>query len=301
MMQRTDEVEVAGRQLTLTGRWLRIARLSQEWFEDVEDPPKLVADLDASRIRPDIFTFWQRPPTSVPLFQYHLEWEQIAVLPVTTFDNWYRHQINNKTRNLIVKAQKRGVEVRPATFDDSFVRGMTAIFNETPLRQERPYLHYGKSFETIKRDFARYLFREQLIGAYLGNELIGFIMLADGGSFGYLGQIISLIRHRDKSPTNALMAKAVEVCAQRGWRYLVYALWPRGPLRDFKRHNGFECVRVPRYYVPLTLKGRLALRLGLHRALADWLPESTLPQLKAARFKFYSLLYSSKTRIRDGT
>ena len=40
------------------------------------------------------------------------------------------------------------------------------------------------------------------------------------------------------------MAKAVEVCAEKGIPYLVYALWPRGPLREFKRHNAFECVKM---------------------------------------------------------
>jgi hypothetical protein len=299
-MTQRDEVDVAGLRVSLSGRWLRFARLSQEWFDDVDDPQGLVAHLKGAGTRADVFSFCQRLPDTVPRFPYHLEWDSIAVLQLDTFDEWYKTQINNKTRNLIVKAKKRGVEVRPTSFDDSFVRGMTTIFNETPIRQERPYLHYGKTAETVKREFARYLFREELFGAYFENELIGFIMLADAGEFAYLGQIISLIRHRDKSPTNALMAKAVEVCANRGYRYLVYALWPRGPLRDFKRHNGFECVQIPRYYVPLTAKGRLAIKLGLHRGVADWLPESGIRRLKAARLKFYTLLYRSKLATHNG-
>jgi hypothetical protein len=171
---------------------------------------------------------------------------------------------------------------------------MTAIFNETPIRQERTFLHYGKSFDTVKSEFSRYLFREELYGAYVDDELIGFIFLANAGQYLYLGQIISLIRHRDKSPQNALIAKAVEVCAQQGLPYLVYALWPRGPLREFKRHNAFECVNLPRYYVPLTAKGKVALKLGLHRGPAEWLPENALPILKEIRSRFYSLKYGSK-------
>ena len=61
----------------------------------------------------------------------------------------------------------------------TFVRGMTSIFNETPIRQGRPFLHYGKDFETVKREFSRFLFREEIFGAYVGEELVGFIMLAD--------------------------------------------------------------------------------------------------------------------------
>ena len=68
---------------------------------------------------------------------------------------------------------------------------MTSIFNETPIRQGRPFLHYGKDFETVKREFGRFLFREEIFGAYVGEELVGFIMLADAGRYAYLGQIIS--------------------------------------------------------------------------------------------------------------
>ena len=70
-----------------------------------------------------------------------------------------------------------GVEVRECAYDDDFVRGMTSIFNETPIRQGRRFWHYGKDFETVKRQFSRNLFREDLIGAYYQGELIGFAML----------------------------------------------------------------------------------------------------------------------------
>ena len=108
-----------------------------------------------------------------------------------------------------------------------------------------------------------------------------------------VGQIISMVRHRDKSPQNALIAKAVEVCAEEGIPSLVYALWPRGPLREFKRHNAFECVDLPRYYVPLSAKGRAALRLDF-TTCAEWVPENAVPILKEIRSRFYSLRYRSK-------
>jgi hypothetical protein len=260
----------------------------------VENPEALIEDFKRSGKRADLFTFWQRLPHTEPRYDYHVEWDSIAALRVTTYEHWYKSQINNKTRNLIVKSQKKGVEVRPATFDDAFVRGMTEIFNETPIRQERSFLHYGKSVETVRREFSRFLFREELFGAYLGDELIGFIFLANAGSFVYLGQIISFLKHRDKSPQNALIAKAVEYCATKQIPHLVYALWPRGPLREFKRHNAFECVNLPRYYVPLTAKGALALKLGLHRPVVDMLPESVVPVLKDMRSRFYALKHPPK-------
>ena len=101
-------------------------------------------------------------------------------------------------------------------------------------------------------------------------------------------QILSMIRHRDKAPTNALIAQAVRSCAERGIPVLVYANFAYGnkerdSLSDFKQHNGFQRIDVPRYYVPLTLAGRAALRLGLHRDGVDQIPEPVLVHLRKMR------------------
>ena len=280
--------------LELSGRFITTARLAEEWYRDLKDPEAFIENLKRSGTNADLFTFWQRLPHTEPRYSYRLERETIAVLPVSTYEHWWKAQINNKTRNLVVKARKKNVVVRRADFDDRFVEGMTAIFNETPIRQERLFLHYGKTTTTVKRQFSRYLFREQLLGAYLGDELIGLAILADAGRFATLTQIISCVKHRDKSPNNALIAKAVEICAERNVSHLVYALWPRGPLREFKRHNGFEPISLPRYYVPLTMKGVLALKLNLHRNVTDRLPESMVLFFKGMRSQFYALRYGGE-------
>jgi hypothetical protein len=73
--------------------------------------------------------------------------------------------------------------------------------------------------------------------------------------------------------------------------YLIYLHWGAGSLSEFKRRTGFEKTRMPRYYVPLTAKGRLAMRLGLHRGVVPLLPEATLIRLKQARALWYRGLY----------
>ena len=94
----------------------------------------------------------------------------LAVLPISTYDYWSNQQVKGTTPNMIRKSQKAGVQVREATFDDGFVRGMVEIFNEAPIRQGRRFWHYGKDFETVKREFSRFLYREYLVGAYLGES-----------------------------------------------------------------------------------------------------------------------------------
>jgi hypothetical protein len=292
----TKDLTVDGKLMSVTGSWLKTAQLADEWHHDLEDPAAFVSELSKSGLRADLLSFWQRPPNTEPQFAYYYEWEPLAVLPITTYEHWFKKQINMQARNKVSKAEKKGVIVRQATFDDEFIRGMEVIFNESPVRQGREFWHYGKDFETIKREFSRYLFREELFGAYFEGELIGFIFLIDAGRIAMLGQIISTIRHRDKAPNNALIAKAVEVCATRNVPFLAYAFWPApGSLRDFKRYNGFECVQVPRYFVPLTLKGRLALKFRIHRDAAnwrrhvsDWIPQTVLVRLKDFRAQLYT-------------
>ena len=87
---------------------------------------------------------------------------------------------------------------------------------------------------------------------------------------------------------NALITKAVEVCHEKGISHLVYGNFSYGnkknsPLAEFKRRNGFEQVRFPRYYMPLTLKGSLALRLRLHLGLSEILPSQLINLLVRLR------------------
>ena len=53
---------------------------------------------------------------------------------------------------------------------------------------------------------------------------------------------------------------------------------------------------LPRYYVPLTVKGKLAMGLGLHRPFAANLPKPVLQQLLKARRARYSHARSQNGR-----
>lgn len=282
-------MEVSGNRIVIEGKVPRIARPEEEWFEDVENPETLIDALRKTKRVADVLTFWQRLPDIEPKYSYNMEPDSIAALPIKSYSFWWEKQIDGAARNKVRKAQKKGVVVRLTNFDDRLVQGMTSIFNETPIRQGRPFLHYGKDFETIKRQFSRFLFREEILGAYVGEELVGFIMLADAGKYAVLGQIISKIAHRDLAPTNALLAKAVEHCAEKGIPYLAYAYWLDDGLGDFKRNNGFQKFDLPRYFVPLTRKGKLSLKLGLHRGWKGALPEKIKDPLKKLRKHWYDL------------
>jgi hypothetical protein len=286
-----DCLRIDGQTFSVNRNPFSLVSLADEWYEDVRTPYALIEALKKhSGATPDIFTFWQRLPDLDPKYPFYCEWESIAVLPVISFDHWWTEQISSRTRNLIRKAKKDGLEVRQTTYDDNFVRGMTDIFNETPVRQGRRFWHYGKNFETVKRQFSRFISREEMIGAYHKGEMVGFMMVGDAGRFALTGQILSKLKHRDKATNNALIAKAVELCENKSWPYLVYLYWSDTSLSEFKRRCGFRETKVPRYFVPLTPKGELALRLGLHRGWKAAIPNRVWDSLRKMRAHWYSLI-----------
>ena len=101
-------------------------------------------------------------------------------------------------------------------------------------------------------------------------------------------EILSKVEHWDKSPNNVLIARAVEICVEKWIPYLVYSLWPRGSLGEFKRRNGFEKIDLPRYYIPLTVRGQIFLKLQLHHGITGIIPEKLKVRLINLRRKWYA-------------
>ena len=288
-------MNVCGKDIAVQGRLVRIARLAAEGFEFIENPEAALVDLRNSRRRIDLFTFMPTLPHTSPEYSYAMESDNVAALPVSTFEHWWTRQIDGKTRNKVRLAEKKGVTVREVSFDDELVSGIWGIYNECPVRQGRRFPHYGKDLETVHRMSATFLETSVFIGAYLGDELIGFMKLTadDSRSQAATMHIIGMVQHRDKAAMNALIAHGVKSCEKRGIPNFVYSKFAYGKkqrdsLSDFKESNGFRRIDLPRYYVPLTGIGRFALKFGLHHSLLDHVPESALVKLRELRSAWHN-------------
>lgn len=288
-------MQICGKEVLVNGSLIRIAHLDGEGYQFLDDPEVAVGALQKTKTRIDLFTFVQKLCDTAPKYSYPMEWDNMAVLPVSTFDHWMTKQIDFKVRNKARKAAKNGVIIREVPFDDDLVKGVSAIYNESPIRQGRRFWHYGKDLDTVRTMKATFLDRSIFIGAFLEGKLIGFVKLVTDENAGQAGlmHIMSMIQHRDKAPTNALIAQAVRSCADRGVSHLWYANFSYGKkqrdsLADFKRHNGFQKIELPRYYVPLTASGRLAFRLGLHRSTTHSVPEPLAVAYRKVRTLWYA-------------
>jgi len=292
-------IEIDNKRIVVTGKILKTAQPKEEWCEDVKDPASLISDLKEARFSADIFTFWQKLPESSPKFNFHHDWYSLAALPINNYDHWWTKQINSKTRNMVRKAEKKGINIRVVDFNDTFIRGITEIFNETPVRQGYNFAHYGKTFETVKHELSKDLHKKFFLGAYYGEELVGFSILSNAGIFAVTNHFLCKVAHRDKATANGLMAKAVEVCGDRDIPYLVYGQWHERSLGDFARNNGFEKIDLPKYYVPLTLKGKIAINLGIHQGLVAMIPTRLKLFLVELRRIWFSLPWYSKKPLSE--
>src|SRR5579862_4135630 len=144
---KVPEVTVEGVNFVVSGKWLKeISVRDEEYVEGnpVSEPERIIAQLKRLRTGADFFSFAQRIPDDAPRFAYPMRWDNAAAVSTSSYSDWWT-QLSQETRRNVRLAAKRGVAVREVPFDDSLVRGIAAIYNETPVRHGRRFWHYGKS------------------------------------------------------------------------------------------------------------------------------------------------------------
>jgi hypothetical protein len=253
----------------------KIAKFQEE-TEYLNDAPlsgrflEKVAERDA-----DIFTFverkWCFPLLKVSSSSSKAE-DNVALLQIIPYEDWLI-KVGKKTRNMVRKAEKSGVQTKVVEESEQLAEGIWKIYNEAPVRQGRAFSHYGESLRDVKA-LLRSSQNSTFIGSFLEGELVGFVQLMHGDQIVVMAQILSLQKYWDKAVNNALVAKAVEVCGARKESWLMYGRMGNHPSLDaFKESNGFAKFALNRYYLPLTRKGQVSIKLGMHRAIKDSLPE----------------------------
>ena len=75
-------------------------------------------------------------------------------------------------------------------------REFLAFTTRPQLRQGRPFWHYGKDIDSVRIENATFSERSDFLGAYCGDELIGFIKLVYMGQSSWCDAILI----KDKRP-----------------------------------------------------------------------------------------------------
>jgi hypothetical protein len=280
-----DETEIS-----MSGRFFRIAKLRHEWFEFPVEPGALAGKLKQHKPVPDLFTFLQEAHAPRPEFPFYRETAGASLLTIKSFDDWWEN-LHFKARNKARKAQKTGVEIHEVELNDTFIRGVEKIYNESPLRQGRKFTHYGKDFATIKNDLGSFPKESSFTGAYFKGELVGFMKLFEGNGIMRMIHIIATLAHRDKCVMDALIARAVKICDEKKIVHLHYGDWTSRGLGVFRVKYNFQRHDCPRYFIPLTARGKFMLNLRLHRPLRERLPQAWADRLIDVRNHWNAMRY----------
>ena len=292
---RVAAAEIDGRTVVVSGHWFKVAAVKDEELVEgtlIARPDIFIAALRRSGLRADVFTFAEALGVKDPSHALPFEWDNAAAIETSSFDAWW-NKLHQSARKNVRRSERLGVAVKQARLDTDFAMGIKRIYDESPYRQGRPFWHYQKDLEIVMAENGTYADRSELIGAYHNDELIGFMKWVYVGPVAQIVQILSFNSQSDKRPMNALIATAVAICARRGVTHLVYGRYTYGnkvdsTLAEFKRRNGFEQINFPRYYIPLTLKGRLGLRAGAHRGWVGILPKPIIALLITVRSNWNS-------------
>jgi len=292
---------VGRHEFIIRGRRFKRLTAKEEWDTDVDNPESVIHELNAQNLRADIFSFAQRIPHLKPMFSYRMELDNVAAIPISTYEHWWTKQVTQEARNKFRKSLKKGVIVRLVDFDDNLVAKIMEIYRETPLRRGVQFTHYEKTFDEVWLANSTFIERACFLGAFHGEELIAFLKLVQTEGFTRVMGILGKQAHRDKAPMNALMAKAVEVCVEKKSPYLTYGKMTYGTkgidsLAKFKEENGFLQYDLPRYFVPLSIRGRIMLALHLHKNLGEILPR----RLSLFLIRTRTVINEKRLKLRSG-
>ncbi len=139
---------VDDKRVVITGRWIKVAAVHDEnWLagQVIDDPELFLPKLKESGLKADVFTFAQKIPDCKPKYKFDMEWDNTAAIPITTYQDWWE-RVSSDMRKDVKRAEKRGVVVKQIGFNDITVQGVVGINNETPIRQGKYFVHYGKDF-----------------------------------------------------------------------------------------------------------------------------------------------------------
>ena len=253
-----------------------IAKDPDEYEKDIVPSPEFLAELKKKGA--DVFSFVERG-WCFKMPNSRSEWkpseDNVALLTIDSYRSWLRGIIRKTHHNPVKRALKKGVTVVQAEAGDVLFEAIWRIYNETPVRQDRAFTHYGLTLEAVRNIFVNEAKNPGafFVAACFEGSIVGFMQVNVHGETAVIRQILSLMKYWKKSINKAMIAKTVEVCSSRGVRWLVYARIGNHPSLDkFKEENGFVRFDVRRFYVPLSRKGKVAMRIGLHRDLKDSMP-----------------------------
>jgi len=226
---------------------------TEEYFTDLDGVPQ-GADLSGL----DIFTYWRRNWVKRQVSDDTiLKRNILAVLRLPdSYDCWYG-SLDKRVRHAIRTSR---TSLEQCTVDDG-TDAIASIYAEIEERQGRPFPFHSIDAAELERIMVR---RNESVffRGLVGDRIVGAARVIPSMSEGFaiVASFISRSSDFDKKPNDRLLAGLVEWAIQNQIRLLMYDYLGDDSLGFFKRRHGFCPLPIPRYAVPLTIRGSLVLR-----------------------------------------
>lgn len=181
--------------------------------------------------------------------------EQASVLRVDRpFSEIWKNVYDTKTRNMVRKAEKGGVECRQADIAEH-LEDVVACTLSQPVRHgsRLPEYYYeaeayGEMMAT-QREFFGDAFRS--FGAFLDGRLVGYLNTFDAGREVICNNMLAHTDGMKVGANNALFAHATEFCCgQPEAERMTYSFFGTEGVDKFKKSMGFEPWEVKRFWLP---------------------------------------------------
>jgi hypothetical protein len=155
--QMVPAVRVSGIDIVLLGRFPRRAAIrDEEWLElnTRPHPIELAGALKQITAPADILTIsGELDDPLIPNLK--CETDNVAIADTSDFERWSMG-LPEEARKNTRRATRRGIEIRAVHLDCELAEGIKKIYDETPVRQGRPFWHYGKDVATVLKENSSY-------------------------------------------------------------------------------------------------------------------------------------------------
>src|SRR6266404_5279424 len=90
---------ISGKTVVVVGKHIKIAAVKDEDLlegESIEDADAFIDALKQSCLKADIFCFAQKPVERQPKYSHYHEWDNAAVIPITSASDWWEKRLSQE-------------------------------------------------------------------------------------------------------------------------------------------------------------------------------------------------------------
>ncbi len=190
------------------------------------------------------------------------------ILPLSKgFEYIWKNKFNKKARNLVRKFLRSGGKVELLKNPLNYVDDIMEINLSKPLRQGRPlpetYTRKDLVIQILERNIRDKGEHFRVYGAFIKDKLVAYAYVSEHNGYAYISRFLTHAKYFKYAASNGLLSFIIESLCKEGVKVVQYGYWSRHyeGVNHFLQQHGFEKGEVRAYYIPLTMKGSLVLKM----------------------------------------